>query len=395
MARYEFVEGSSSKFWEITLNGAGFTVRYGRIGTDGQTQEKSFPTEAKAKAEHDKLVKEKTGKGYSLVGSAPVAATAADGEAPAATPAAKAPKAPKKAAPPPEPDVQPPPSGTDGFLDAGGGYGLGVRDGSIVARNDKGKVLASVPKGLKDGEVYEMLEGALEFLEQHELECRETVEGWMLRSLPVPRKVLESVWVDPDWRRPLENLVIRGASEAGILRATGDKGLGVVTLDGETVWLTDAELSLPHPILLDDLDDWRAILTELGVEQGSAQLFRETFRKPGGDEAKKSSVEQYSGGEFDLLATVNNVAKKLGYRVSGGCAVCKVLENGVLTEARFYVGEGDPMSETSTGDLVWVDGRQQLLNLEQVPPVAFSEGMRMAAAIYAKRKIEKKEDADA
>lgn len=394
MARYEFVEGSSSKFWEITLNGAGFTVRYGRIGTDGQTQEKSFPTEAKAKAEHDKLVKEKTGKGYSLVGSAPVAA-AADGEAPAATPAAKAPKAPKKAAPPPEPDVQPPPSGTDGFLDAGGGYGLGLRDGAIVARNDKGKVLASVPKNLKDGEVYEMLEGALEFLEQHELECRETVEGWMLRSLPVPRKVLESVWIDPDWRRPLENLVIRGASEAGILRATGDKGLGVVTLDGETVWLTDAELSLPHPILLDDLDDWRAILTELGVEQGSAQLFRETFRKPGGDDAKKSSVEQFSGGEFDLLATVNNVAKKLGYRVSGGCAVCKVLENGVLTEARFYVGEGDPMSETSTGDLVWVDGRQQLLNLEQVPPVAFSEGMRMAAAIYAKRKIEKKEDADA
>jgi predicted DNA-binding WGR domain protein len=399
MPRYEFVEGSSSKFWEITLSGTSFTVRYGRIGSNGQTQEKSFPSAAKAKAEYDKLVKEKTGKGYVEVGGdAPkVEAPTADPaeptvESPADAPAKTSRRA---AAPPPEPPPNAPPAANDGFLDAGQGYGLGLRDGAIVARNDKGKVLASVPKNLKEGETYEMLEGALEFLEQHAVECRETVEGWMLRSLPVPRPVLEAVWVDPDWQRPLENLVVRGAAEAGILRAVGAKGLGVVTLDGETVWLADDELALPHPILLEELDDWRAVLTELGVDQGSAQLFRETFRKPMGDDAKKSSIDQFSGGEFDLLATVNNVAKKLGYRVSGGCAICKVLEHGVQTEARYYIGEGDPMSETSTGDLVWVDARQQLLTLEQVPPVAFSEGMRMASAIWAKRKIEKKEDADA
>jgi predicted DNA-binding WGR domain protein len=401
MPRYEFVEGTSSKFWEITLNGSAFTVRYGRIGTDGQVQEKSWPTDAKAKAEHDKLVKEKTGKGYTLVGSAPAATEEAAVAAPATDPesapaaATKPAKAPKKAAPPPEPPPAAPPPGQDGFLDAGGGYGLGLRDGAIVARNDKGKVLASVPKSLKDTEIYDMLEGAVEFLEQHAVECREQVEGWMLRSLPVPRKVLEAVWVDPDWKRPLENLVVKGTTDAGILRAVGEKGLGVVTLDGETVWLADGEVSLPHPILLEELDDWRAILTELGVEQGSAQLFRETFRKPVGDDAKKPGIDQFSGGEFDLLATVNNVAKKLGYRVSGGCAICRVLENGVSTEGRYYIGEGDPMSETSTGDLVWVDGKQQLLTLEQVPPVAFSEGMRMASAIWSKRKIEKKEDADA
>lgn len=64
-ARYfELVEGSSSKFWEIRLEGAAVTTRYGRIGTSGQSTTKGFPTEAMAQKEHDKLVLEKTKKGY-------------------------------------------------------------------------------------------------------------------------------------------------------------------------------------------------------------------------------------------------------------------------------------------------------------------------------------------
>ncbi|MGV3621283.1 MAG: WGR and DUF4132 domain-containing protein [Archangium sp.] len=67
MRRFELSEGSSNKFWQIELQGKGFTVNYGRIGTNGQTQTKAFDTEAKAKAEHDKLVSEKTKKGYAEV----------------------------------------------------------------------------------------------------------------------------------------------------------------------------------------------------------------------------------------------------------------------------------------------------------------------------------------
>lgn len=63
--RFEMVEGSASKFWEVTENGASLTIRYGRIGTNGQTQEKSFADEAKASAAAAKLIAEKTGKGYS------------------------------------------------------------------------------------------------------------------------------------------------------------------------------------------------------------------------------------------------------------------------------------------------------------------------------------------
>jgi predicted DNA-binding WGR domain protein len=41
-----------------------FTTRYGKIGTSGQTSTKEYGSEEKAKSEHDKLVAEKTKKGY-------------------------------------------------------------------------------------------------------------------------------------------------------------------------------------------------------------------------------------------------------------------------------------------------------------------------------------------
>ena len=61
---FEFVEGKSSKFWEIAVDGTSVTVRFGRIGTNGQTQTKTFGDEAAATKHADKLIAEKTGKGY-------------------------------------------------------------------------------------------------------------------------------------------------------------------------------------------------------------------------------------------------------------------------------------------------------------------------------------------
>lgn len=386
MRRFEFVDGKSSKFWQITLAGTSFTVQYGKLGTDGQTQIKDWPTAEKAQAEHDRLVKEKTGKGYVETSSG--AETPTDGTE--AAPSAKAPT-PKKAPKATEPVV---PGSTDGWLDAGGGYALGIRDGAIACRNEKGKILSSVPKPLKDGEAFDTLTGALEFLLLHATECRETVETWMLRSLPVPRGVLTAIWADPDWRRPLENLIVDVDGHTGLLRAVEDKGIGLVNLDGETKWLprAGAALSVPHPILLGELDDWRSLLAELAIAQGTAQLFRETFGKP--PDETGSAIREFQNGSFDMLAQANNEARKLGYRVSGGCAVCRVWEDGGLVEARYYIGDGDPMVESTTGDLSWVDGRQSGLVIARVGAVAFSEGMRMASAIFAKRKIEQAAEGD-
>lgn len=65
--RFEFVEGSSSKFWEVSADGASFTVTFGRMGTDGQSKTKKCKDASAAKAEVDKLVAEKVKKGYSPV----------------------------------------------------------------------------------------------------------------------------------------------------------------------------------------------------------------------------------------------------------------------------------------------------------------------------------------
>ena len=62
---FEFVDGSSNKFWEIWMDGTDVTTNWGKIGTAGQTKTKAFADEAKAKKEYDKLLAEKTGKGYS------------------------------------------------------------------------------------------------------------------------------------------------------------------------------------------------------------------------------------------------------------------------------------------------------------------------------------------
>ncbi len=82
MRRFECVEGSASKFWEVDVAGDALTVRYGRIGSNGQIQTKSFASAAKAQAEHDKLIREKTGKGYAEVGSSASAPTQAARQSP-------------------------------------------------------------------------------------------------------------------------------------------------------------------------------------------------------------------------------------------------------------------------------------------------------------------------
>ena len=62
--RFEFADGASNKFWEISIEGTDVSVVYGRIGTAGQTNNKHFPTPADAAKHAEKLIREKTDKGY-------------------------------------------------------------------------------------------------------------------------------------------------------------------------------------------------------------------------------------------------------------------------------------------------------------------------------------------
>jgi predicted DNA-binding WGR domain protein len=56
------------KFWEVSTTGPEVTVRFGRIGTAGQTQVKSFADAAAAGRHAERLIGEKLRKGYVAVG---------------------------------------------------------------------------------------------------------------------------------------------------------------------------------------------------------------------------------------------------------------------------------------------------------------------------------------
>uniref|UniRef100_A0A7S4N0Z6 WGR domain-containing protein n=1 Tax=Odontella aurita TaxID=265563 RepID=A0A7S4N0Z6_9STRA len=57
-------DGSSHKFYEVTQEGRDVTIRYGRIGTDGQSSTKTYPNAEKAEKDAEKKVKAKRKKGY-------------------------------------------------------------------------------------------------------------------------------------------------------------------------------------------------------------------------------------------------------------------------------------------------------------------------------------------
>ena len=68
--RFEFVGGSSDKFWELSTDGNKVLVRFGRNGTNGQTSTKSFDDAAAAQKHTDSLIRQKTAKGYREIGRA-------------------------------------------------------------------------------------------------------------------------------------------------------------------------------------------------------------------------------------------------------------------------------------------------------------------------------------
>ena len=56
--------GDSNKFWRIEQTDNSYTVTWGKIGTDGRTNDKTFSSADDCGREVEKLIKEKISKGY-------------------------------------------------------------------------------------------------------------------------------------------------------------------------------------------------------------------------------------------------------------------------------------------------------------------------------------------
>jgi hypothetical protein len=116
--------------------------------------------------------------------------------------------------------------------------------------------------------------------------------------------------------------------------------------------------------------------------------------KPPDEPGREAARAQYAGGRYEELRHLTARATNHGYRVRAGSSVCTVWERGGQVSANVWLGDYDPWSETETGRLEFTTAAGEALALADVGPVAWSEGMRMAATLYAGRSL-KEEDKDA
>ncbi|MBS7231467.1 WGR domain-containing protein [Flavobacterium psychroterrae] len=69
MKKYlKYIDGNSDKFWQIEVTGLEYTVTYGKNGTSGTSQTKSFSTDDECLKSAEKILAEKVKKGYSETG---------------------------------------------------------------------------------------------------------------------------------------------------------------------------------------------------------------------------------------------------------------------------------------------------------------------------------------
>ena len=278
----------------------------------------------------------------------------------------------------------------------GGDYSFRINGDTIIARNAKGRVLKTVPPKAKKTETYEKLESLRSYLHQHDVQCADTVREWFLKGLPVPVTVIAAVWIDPAWRYYLNDLVIStDDGTVGLLRAASkEHGLQLVDLDGETVdipYSQETVITIPHPAVMDDVDDWREFAVELGVNQGLDQLFRDLYIKPSDDDGLYAAVQKYEGATYSLASHLVGRSRGGGFAATLNTVSLTVMEDGIETVAMLDVDAWDPLDEAVLYRLTFSrDGHDIALN--DVGPIAWSEGIRMCEFVYAGRTVQEKQD---
>lgn len=280
------------------------------------------------------------------------------------------------------------------WLTVGDDYEIALVDGQVVARSAAGTPGAEragkLPPGLRDHPEVVELQRFGQWLERHTAECVAQVDAWMVSSLPVPTALLAQVWPDEAWQAALRDIVVagEGPDETGFLRdADASGGLRVVNLDGETVRLRPDTVTMPHPVLLPDLDELRAFAAETGIVQGVEQIHRATWTRPAGLHAGAREVNEFSGALYRSWFHLAARATQLGARVVGSEITSRIHDGGRVFTAVVEATSPYYEDESRTCGLSWGDEDGRRLRLDEVGPVAWSEGMRLAAALQAGRTV--------
>lgn len=310
---------------------------------------------------------------------------------------------------------------TDLHWTPAGDYTLALDGTTVRARNARGKDLRAVPAKVKKTDAYLQMDALATWLTQHERTCADTVRTWFLRGEQVSTALLAAVWIDPSWQKNVRDLVVQASSPGegkaagetvtGLLRGADEDALHLVDLDGERVDIpltdahgTDTIVTVPHPVLIDTIDDWREFAVDLGITQGADQLFREIHVKPDTAEGRRAALTRYAGARYGKGAVLMGRSKGAGYEVTRFEVSVQVTEPATHPAEPGAAGTApttvtavlstecaDPFAEGTVGDLSFRSPDGMRLDPDDVGPVAWSEGVRMAEFVYSGRTVEDEE----
>jgi hypothetical protein len=260
-----------------------------------------------------------------------------------------------------------------------GGYSASIDGNRLSYRDQAGAKVKSLPGPLRSSTAVIAADGLATWLGGHARRCRLIVETWVLRGYAVPHALLVAVWPDRVWRQTLTDLVVTDpAGRGGLLRAVHADGVDVIDGYGATQRISGDAWRIPHPALIPALSSYRALLG--GRTPAVAQVLRDVAVRPADLPAGHTQCGDFAGIGFGKAEKVLRRAGRYAFTIRFGHAVCPVWEDGRLVEARLYLGDDYlmPSLDLDVGALTWVGSDGWDMPLEQVGPVAWSEGIRMA-----------------
>lgn len=432
-----FVEGTSSKFYTLSLDGKTLRIQFGRIGSPGQTKLAKYPSEAAAQKEYAALLTQKKKKGYQENG-APAATDVATGRetptpeakpaagkkatlAPAAAPAATKKKGPGlptpaledppvpgldlvqfRAGPLPIPERDPTPFPSGDFLIEG--YSISFGDGDeVVVTDPKGKKLKSVPPKLRKTEDYQALMRGRKDDRARERKARRVLEDRMISGAPFSADEISWLAEDDAFAPLIKGTIVHPVGEpreAGLLLTVDPKkGLGVLPLDYDAKWLGARDVIMPHPMSLGDVMPWQDLLVDVSMQQALVQAFREVRKVPTA-QRKLTESAMLANRETRAASTVERNLMEEGWVVRRGMArrrlTLRVEDKVVSVEAWFDYGEFyEPSEGTTTGNFGFNGGETgRPIKFLEVPDVLISEAVRSIELCLAKSGAKKDEDAE-
>ncbi|UBU18323.1 DUF4132 domain-containing protein [Nonomuraea gerenzanensis] len=244
----------------------------------------------------------------------------------------------------------------------------------LACRTAAGHTLAKVPAGVKKDPAAVRLIALCDRLAEHARAVHDRVESWMVRSLPVPAEVFAAVWDDPVWRETLTGLVV--APITG-----GRPDLGRCTLLREGTWTGADAFAIPHPLLLGEheLALWRARHLTQAVEQ----VHREVWTRPASMDRTHGVIDTLHA-QYESGAAFERRVHELGGRIRGD-------------RARFTVHAPEPLGIELDLDWSGPMSPAYLMSLtftaggREIGDIAWSEGVRILAALYAARTLDEAE----